>query len=157
MERFTEKPVVSVKDKSKGKGKGEIRGSLHSETDDAAVRLSGRDDGIFSRDDGVEDGRSIEAFLEDKYDGMRAQVHCGDPEQVGRVAIYSRNREDVTESFPELEEAFAAAMDPVNELGVGPLIFDGEILGWDLARTRWRAGAAVCGAGAEDRAEAGFE
>jgi DNA ligase-1 len=73
----------------------------------------------------------IEAFLEDKYDGMRAQVHCGDPAQVGRVAIYSRNREDVTASFPELEEAFAAAMDPVNGLGVGPLIFDGEILGWD--------------------------
>ena len=38
---------------------------------------------------------------------MRAQVHCGDPEQPGRVAIYSRNREDVTESYPELEEAFA--------------------------------------------------
>ena len=48
-----------------------------------------------------------EAFLEDKYDGMRAQVHCGDAGQPGRVAIYSRNREDVTESFPELEEAFA--------------------------------------------------
>jgi len=79
----------------------------------------------------------IEAFLEDKYDGMRAQVHCGDPEQVGRVAIYSRNKEDVTESFPELEEAFAL----VGEEGVGPLslnglIFDGEILGWDLKAVR---------------------
>ena len=38
---------------------------------------------------------------------MRAQVHCGDPEQPGRVAIYSRNREDITESYPDLEEAFA--------------------------------------------------
>jgi DNA ligase 1 len=74
----------------------------------------------------------IEAFLEDKYDGMRAQVHCGDREQVGRVAIYSRNREDVTESFPELAEAFAQ----VGEAGVGPLIFDGEILGWDLEAGR---------------------
>ena len=45
--------------------------------------------------------------MEDKYDGMRAQVHCGDVAQPGRVAIYSRNKEDVTESFPELEEAFA--------------------------------------------------
>ena len=71
----------------------------------------------------------IEAFLEDKYDGMRAQVHCGDPEQVGRVAIYSRNQEDVTESFPELAEAFA-------RWDVGPLIFDGEILGWDLEAGR---------------------
>ncbi|HEY6414368.1 MAG TPA: ATP-dependent DNA ligase [Edaphobacter sp.] len=74
----------------------------------------------------------IEAFLEDKYDGMRAQVHCGDREQVGRVAIYSRNKEDVTESFPDLEEAFAL----VGEAGVGPLIFDGEILGWDLKTGR---------------------
>jgi DNA ligase-1 len=65
------------------------------------------------------------AFLEDKYDGMRAQVHCGDAAQPGRVAIYSRNREDVTRSFPELEEAFSA----VDE----PLILDGEILGWDYA------------------------
>ena len=69
----------------------------------------------------------IEAFLEDKYDGMRAQLHCGDPAQPGRVAIYSRNREDITESFPELAEAFAK-VDPAQ---AGALILDGEILGWD--------------------------
>ena len=78
------------------------------------------------------EAREIAAFLEDKYDGMRAQVHCGDPVQPGRVAIYSRNKEDVTESYPELEEAFAK----VSEAGVGPLIFDGEILGWDLKEVR---------------------
>ncbi len=66
-----------------------------------------------------------QAFLEDKYDGMRAQLHCGDPSHPGRVALYSRNREDITESFPELAEAFA----PVDT----PLILDGEILGWDYA------------------------
>jgi len=76
--------------------------------------------------------RTIEAFLEDKYDGMRAQVHCGDASQPGRVAIYSRNREDVTESFPELEEAFARVR-PEQD---GALIFDGEILGWDLEQSR---------------------
>ena len=70
----------------------------------------------------------IAAFLEDKYDGMRAQVHCGDPDHPGRVAVYSRNREDVTESFPELAEAFAH-VDPAID---GPLIFDGEILGWNF-------------------------
>ena len=70
----------------------------------------------------------IEAFLEDKYDGMRAQVHCGDTGQPGRVAIYSRNREEVTESFPDLAEAFASVREP--------LIFDGEILGWDLKASR---------------------
>ncbi|HEX9201236.1 MAG TPA: ATP-dependent DNA ligase [Acidobacteriaceae bacterium] len=71
----------------------------------------------------------IDAFLEDKYDGMRAQLHCGDPAQPGRVAIYSRNRDDVTDSFPELSEAFAHA-DPTID---GPMILDGEILGWDFA------------------------
>jgi DNA ligase-1 len=71
----------------------------------------------------------VEAFLEDKYDGMRAQVHCGAADAPGRVAIYSRNREDITESYPELVEAFAGV---TTADGAG-LIFDGEILGWDYA------------------------
>jgi DNA ligase-1 len=75
---------------------------------------------------------TIHAFLEDKYDGMRAQLHCGDPEQPGRVAIYSRNREDITASFPELAEAFAHV-----DCGMGgPLILDGEILAWDFGLAR---------------------
>ena len=72
----------------------------------------------------VEGSAAIEALLEDKFDGMRAQVHCGDAAQPGRVVIYSRNREDITESFPELVEAFSGVREP--------LIFDGEILGLDL-------------------------
>jgi DNA ligase-1 len=67
----------------------------------------------------------VHAFLEDKYDGMRAQVHCGDPEQPGRVAVYSRNREDITESFPEIAEAFRDVSEP--------LILDGELLGWNAS------------------------
>jgi DNA ligase-1 len=70
----------------------------------------------------------VHAFLEDKYDGMRAQVHCGDPEQPGRVAVYSRNREDITESFPEIAEAFREVSEP--------LILDGELLGWNAAERR---------------------
>jgi DNA ligase-1 len=72
----------------------------------------------------------IQAFLEDKYDGMRAQIHCG---QAGRVAIYSRNREEITDSFPELMEAFSSISGDSDELLPGGLILDGEILGWDLA------------------------
>jgi DNA ligase-1 len=68
---------------------------------------------------------ALQAFLEDKYDGMRAQVHCGEG---GRVAIYSRNKEEITESFPELAEAFSSVSDDL-----GGLILDGEILGWDFA------------------------
>jgi DNA ligase-1 len=69
-----------------------------------------------------------DAYLEDKYDGMRAQLHCGDPSQPGRVALYSRNREDITQSFPEIAEAFSNVTNPI--------ILDGEILGWDLATNR---------------------
>jgi DNA ligase 1 len=69
-----------------------------------------------------------EAQLEDKYDGMRAQLHCGDLNQPGRVALFSRNREDISESFPELIEAF----EPINE----PAILDGEIVAWNLAEQR---------------------
>jgi DNA ligase-1 len=71
---------------------------------------------------------NIQAFLEDKYDGMRAQVHCGDPEQAGRVVVYSRNREDITQSFPEIVEAF-------RDVGE-PLILDGELLGWNVAESK---------------------
>lgn len=97
--------------------------------DPSTALRSGRDD---SSIEPKEEPRHIAAFLEDKYDGMRAQVHCGDPAHPGRVAIYSRNKEDVTESYPDLEEAFAR----VSDAGVGPLIFDGEILGWDLKECR---------------------
>lgn len=69
-----------------------------------------------------------EVQIEDKYDGMRAQIHCGDPEQPGRVRIFSRTREDVTASFPELASWFASAQTPA--------ILDGEILAWDFAAER---------------------
>ncbi|WP_026442448.1 ATP-dependent DNA ligase [Pseudacidobacterium ailaaui] len=69
-----------------------------------------------------------EAQVEDKYDGIRAQLHCGDPGQPGRVALFSRNREDISESFPELVEAFAQITEPV--------ILDGEIVAWNPAGNR---------------------
>ena len=68
-------------------------------------------------------GAKFSAQIEDKYDGMRAQVHCGDPHQPGRVRIFSRTREDVTASFPELAEWFSVVKTPA--------ILDGEILVWD--------------------------
>jgi DNA ligase 1 len=72
----------------------------------------------------VIDGPVIkEAQLEDKYDGIRSQIHCGSPEHPGRVALFSRSRDDMTASFPELVEAFAGFAEP--------LILDGEILAWN--------------------------
>jgi DNA ligase-1 len=78
---------------------------------------------------------TINAYLEDKYDGMRAQLHCGDSTQPGRVALYSRNREDITHSFPEIAEAFAHVSEP--------LILDGELLGWDYAAGSGGSGQAL--------------
>src|SRR6185503_8257722 len=40
-----------------------------------------------------------EFFVEDKFDGIRAQAHTRD----GRVAIYSRTMDEITHRFPELE------------------------------------------------------
>lgn len=56
------------------------------------------------------------AFADDKYDGIRAQIHAD-----GTMAhIYSRTLDDVTHRFPELETA---------ALSVGrPFILDGEIV-----------------------------
>ena len=87
--------------------------------------------GLPAEEAAAEAAPAIHAFLEDKFDGIRAQLHCGDPAQPGRVAIYSRSREDVTESFPEIAEAFRDVIAPP-----GGLIFDGEILGWDLATNK---------------------
>jgi DNA ligase 1 len=123
VERFTEKPakLPAVKGKKPRKSK-KTTGPAEEEPEGDLERYAPV----------VPKTHGVEAFLEDKYDGMRAQVHCGDAGQPGRVAIYSRNREDVTESFPELEEAFAQVR-PEQD---GALIFDGEILGWDLEAGR---------------------
>ncbi|MBZ5721430.1 MAG: ATP-dependent DNA ligase [Acidobacteriia bacterium] len=58
------------------------------------------------------------AVVEDKYDGIRAQAHVSD----GEVRIFSRTRDEITESFPELPDALAGLPDDV--------ILDGEIVAW---------------------------
>ncbi|MGH9793342.1 MAG: ATP-dependent DNA ligase [Candidatus Acidiferrales bacterium] len=63
------------------------------------------------------------ALVEDKYDGIRAQVH----KQGAAVRLYSRTLDELTE-FPELNAALAAF--------AGDFILDGEIIGWDTAAAR---------------------
>ena len=58
------------------------------------------------------------ALVEDKYDGIRAQAHCSG----GDVRIFSRTRDEITESFPELPDALAGLPEEV--------ILDGEIVAW---------------------------
>lgn len=66
------------------------------------------------------------AEVEDKYDGIRAQAHCSG----GEVKIFSRTRDEITESFPELPDALAGLADDV--------ILDGEIVAWDYVEQRAR-------------------
>ncbi|MGH2379989.1 MAG: ATP-dependent DNA ligase [Candidatus Limnocylindria bacterium] len=62
-----------------------------------------------------------EAWIEDKYDGIRAQLHM---EGDGTVRLFSRDLNDVTRSFPEIVEA-AGAVTPH-----APLVIDGELVPW---------------------------
>jgi DNA ligase 1 len=58
------------------------------------------------------------AWVEDKYDGIRAQAHCsGDT-----VRFFSRTRDEITESFPELPDALTGLPQDA--------ILDGEIVAW---------------------------
>ncbi len=63
-----------------------------------------------------------EAAVEDKYDGIRAQAHVSG----GEVKFFSRTRDEITESFPELPNALAGLPQDA--------ILDGEIVAWDYER-----------------------
>lgn len=59
----------------------------------------------------------ITAYMaEDKFDGMRCQLHV----EWGKVALYSRDLNEITGSFPEVSAGFAAKMMPAT-------VFDGEL------------------------------
>ena len=57
------------------------------------------------------------ALIEDKFDGIRAQVH----KRASKVEIYSRTLDRVTE--------FSELLDPLRGI-TGDFILDGEIIGW---------------------------
>jgi DNA ligase-1 len=62
-----------------------------------------------------------EAWIEDKYDGIRAQLHL----EAGRAPrLFSRDLNDVTRSFPEIVEAAGNLADDA------PLVIDGELVPW---------------------------
>ncbi len=60
-----------------------------------------------------------DAAVEDKYDGIRAQAHVSR----GEVRFFSRTRDEITESFPELPDALAGLPQDA--------ILDGEIVAWE--------------------------
>jgi ATP-dependent DNA ligase I len=62
-----------------------------------------------------------QASVEDKYDGIRAQAHVSQ----GEVRFFSRTRDEITVSFPELPDALAGLPKDA--------ILDGEILAWSYS------------------------
>ena len=78
--------------------------------------------------DSAEEGLSYfsEAAVEDKYDGIRAQAHVSGRE----VRLFSRTRDEITESFPEMPAALARL--PCDA------ILDGEIVAWDYQKQKAR-------------------
>ena len=71
------------------------------------------------------------AAVEDKYDGIRAHAHISG----GEVRLFSRTRDEITESFPELPPALVGLPQDA--------ILDGEIVAWSFSRP--------CGAGTSAR------
>lgn len=67
-------------------------------------------------------GKRGTVWLEDKLDGIRAQIHCAQ----GRAEIFSRDLRRITDSFPEVSAA-------ARRLGRSA-VFDGEILAWEAGR-----------------------
>ncbi len=81
------------------------------------------------------------AAVEDKYDGIRAQAHIGHGERGGgepgggesrvgeaggrEARLFSRTRDEITESFPELPPALAGLPQDA--------ILDGEIVAWSCS------------------------
>jgi DNA ligase-1 len=84
----------------------------------------------------AEEGLSYfaEAAVEDKYDGIRAQAHVSS----GEVKFFSRTRDEITESFPELPDALAGLPQDA--------ILDGEIVAWNYGESA-RVGRTLPSAG----------
>jgi DNA ligase 1 len=62
-----------------------------------------------------------EAWIEDKYDGIRMQLHVAED---GTARVFSRDLNDVTRSFPEIVAAAERLTD------AAPIVLDGELVPW---------------------------
>jgi DNA ligase-1 len=77
------------------------------------------------------------ASVEDKYDGVRAQAHIS---RGGDVRIFSRTRDEITGSFPELPAALARLAGARQNQDA---ILDGEIVAWNAASDLGGVGRAL--------------
>lgn len=82
-------------------------GSITRDLSEMLTKLQGRD---FS--------------CECKYDGQRAQVHC---DESGKVSIFSRHLEVMTDKYPDL----VALVPAIRGEGVGSFVLEGEVVAVD--------------------------
>src|SRR5262249_33436962 len=79
-----------------------------------------------------------EFYVEDKFDGIRVQVHVAPAEHQGtgshgiieggaRVALFSRTLDEITRSFPDLVAPLACLLSG-QDIGSHGLVMDGEIV-----------------------------
>ncbi|MEM3199338.1 MAG: ATP-dependent DNA ligase [Candidatus Micrarchaeaceae archaeon] len=66
--------------------------------------------------------------VEQKYDGFRCQIH----KQGNKIKIYSRNLEETTAMFPDIEKA------AINEVKADAVIFEGEALAFNESTGEFR-------------------
>src|SRR6202030_4234194 len=72
---------------------------------------------IWARFAGIDESKTV--YVEDKFDGIRAQLHRGGD----RVEIFSRDLRRMTEQFPELTDHARNFDDEI--------ILDGEIMAFE--------------------------
>jgi DNA ligase-1 len=88
----------------------------------AAAVSGGRTESATDARSAAETTAATTVFVEDKFDGIRAQLHRTSE----RVEIFSRDLKQITKQFPELaEQAFQFEVD---------LILDGEIVAFEQGR-----------------------
>ncbi len=127
-----------------------LRFAVQGKLDDAQMRLFHPIGFMLaSPTESPEEGLSYfsEAAVEDKYDGIRAQAHVAN----GQVKFFSRTRDEITESFPELPAALAGLEQDA--------ILDGEIVAWeyprDLRATQEVVDEAVSGTSGDEKTREG--
>ena len=78
-----------------------------------------------------------------KYDGQRAQVHC---DERGKVSIFSRHLELMTEKYPDL----VALVPQIRGEGVGSFIMEGEVVAIDRETGELKTFQTLAGRGRKD-------
>lgn len=74
------------------------------------------------------DGRAFQSEM--KYDGQRMQLHC---DEEGRVSIFSRHLENMTEKYPDIAAIVPSirSTNPHDPLFVSSFIMEGEVVAVD--------------------------